>query len=140
MLEEFADLLAIPGGNSFKVRAYEKAARAVAGYHAEVAGPDEKQLDDIPNVGSHLAHKIVEYLETDSVDELEELRSRVDRPTPSAESNDPGGPVGRAASAGADVADVTGGQDDFGTLVPGDRARGGRTCQWVCERKREPRG
>lgn len=32
MLEEFGELLAISGGDQFKVRAYEKAARAVAGH------------------------------------------------------------------------------------------------------------
>jgi DNA polymerase (family 10) len=31
MLQEFAELLAISGGEAFKVRAYEKAAQSVAG-------------------------------------------------------------------------------------------------------------
>ena len=77
MLQEFAELLAISGGDAFKVRAYEKAARAVAGYQAEIAGLDEKGLDAIPNVGGHLAHKIVEFRDTGSVAELDELRARV---------------------------------------------------------------
>ena len=37
MLQEFAELLAISEGDQFKVRAYEKAARAMAGYHCEIA-------------------------------------------------------------------------------------------------------
>ena len=77
MLQEFAELLAISGGDAFKVRAYEKAARAVAGYQAEIAGLDEKGLDAIPSVGVHLARKIVEFRETGSVEELDELRGRV---------------------------------------------------------------
>ncbi len=77
MLQEFADLLAISGGDQFKVRAYEKAARAVAGHHAEVARLDEKGLAGIPSVGSHLAHKIIEFRDTGSVEELDELRARV---------------------------------------------------------------
>src|SRR6516165_5597411 len=77
MLEEFAELLAISGGDQSKVRAYEKAARAVAGYHADVDQLDEKGLHAIPNVGSHLAHKIIEYRATGSVEELDELRARV---------------------------------------------------------------
>jgi DNA polymerase (family 10) len=77
MLEEFAELLAISGGDPFKVRAYEKAARAVAGYHLDVAGLDEKGLDDIPAVGGHLAAKIVEFRATGSVEELDDLRARV---------------------------------------------------------------
>jgi DNA polymerase (family 10) len=77
MLQEFADLLAISGGDPFRVRSYEKAARSVAGYHAEIAGLDEQGLDAIPNVGGHIAHKIVEFRETGSVAELEELRAAV---------------------------------------------------------------
>lgn len=77
MLEEFAELLAISGGDPFKVRAYEKAARAVAGYHLDVADLDQKGLDDIPSVGSHLAAKIVEFRTTGSVEELDDLRARV---------------------------------------------------------------
>jgi DNA polymerase (family 10) len=77
MLEEFAELLAISGGDPFKVRAYEKAARAVAGYHLDVANLDAKQLDEIPSVGAHLAAKVVEFRTTGSVDELDDLRARV---------------------------------------------------------------
>jgi DNA polymerase (family 10) len=77
MLYEFADLLAISGGDQFKVRAYEKAARAVEGYHTEVDRLDEHELDAIPSVGSHIARKIAEYLSTGTVDELDDLRSRV---------------------------------------------------------------
>ena len=77
MLQEYADLLAISGGDPFRVRSYEKAARSVAGYRAEIADLDEKGLLAIPNVGAHLARKIVELRETGSVDELDELRARV---------------------------------------------------------------
>src|ERR1035437_4910180 len=77
MLQEFADLLAISGGEQVKVRAYEKAAQAVAGHPTEIAGLGEKGLDAIPSVGAHLARKIVEFLGTGSVEELEELRARV---------------------------------------------------------------
>jgi len=77
MLQEFAELLAISGGDAFKVRAYEKAARAVAGHPAEVADLDEKALIAIPGVGAHLAGKIIEFRGTGSCQELDELRSRV---------------------------------------------------------------
>ena len=77
MLREFAELLAISGGPPFKVRAYEKAMRAVQGYPTDIGGMNEKALDTIPNVGSHIAHKIVEFLDTGSVTELVDLRSRV---------------------------------------------------------------
>ncbi len=77
MLREFADLLAIAGGDPFKVRAYEKAARGVEGYHLELDDLDEKGLDAIPAVGGHLARKIVEFRDTGAVEELEELRAQV---------------------------------------------------------------
>jgi DNA polymerase (family 10) len=77
MLEEFAELLASSGGDQFKVRAYEKAARAVSGYATDVDRLDEKGLMAIPGVGSHMARKIVEFRATGSVEELEELRARV---------------------------------------------------------------
>ena len=37
ILQEYADLLSISGGDPFRVRTYEKAARSVGGYHADVA-------------------------------------------------------------------------------------------------------
>jgi DNA polymerase (family 10) len=77
IFQEFAELLAISGGDSFKVRAYEQAARTVAGYDADVADLDEKALDAIPGVGSHLARKIVEFRQTGTIDELDQLRARV---------------------------------------------------------------
>ena len=77
MLVEFAELLAISGGDPFRVRSYEKAARSVAGYYEEIVGLDGKGLDAIPNVGSHIADKIVEFRGTGSVAELEELRASV---------------------------------------------------------------
>lgn len=77
MLEEFAELLAISGGDPFKVRAYERAARAVAGHEADIAALDARRLDAIPGVGSHIAAKIIELRETGTVAELDELRARV---------------------------------------------------------------
>ncbi len=77
MLQEFSDLLAISGGDTFRVRAYEKAARAVAECPAEIADLDEKGLDAIPGVGGHLARKIAELRDTGSVAELDELRAMV---------------------------------------------------------------
>jgi DNA polymerase (family 10) len=77
MLQEFGELLAISGGDAFKVRAYEKAARAVAGCSTEMAGLDEKGLCAIQGVGGHLACKIIEFRDTGSVQELDELRGHI---------------------------------------------------------------
>jgi DNA polymerase (family X) len=77
MLLEFADLLSIVSQDAFKPRAYEKAARSVGGYHAEISELDEKGILAIPNVGRSIADKIVEYLRSGTVPELDELRSKI---------------------------------------------------------------
>ncbi|WP_141580073.1 DNA polymerase/3'-5' exonuclease PolX [Actinomadura sp. WMMA1423] len=77
LLDEYADLLAITGGEAFKVRVYQKAARSVAGDPADLAGLDAAGLRGIPNVGRSIAAKIEEYLSTGSIHELEELRARI---------------------------------------------------------------
>lgn len=76
-LAELADLIAITGGDPFRVRAYEKAARGVASYPLDLEGLDRKELDAIPSVGSHIAAKITQVLSTGRLDELDELRARV---------------------------------------------------------------
>ncbi|GAA4390551.1 DNA polymerase/3'-5' exonuclease PolX [Actinomadura verrucosospora] len=77
LLDEYADLLAITGGEAFKVRVYQKAARSVAGDPADLARLDDAGLRGIPNVGRSIATKIEEYLSTGSIHELEELRARI---------------------------------------------------------------
>ena len=74
LLTEYADLLSITGGDAFRVRTYEKAARSVGGYHADVATLDEAGLQAIPNVGGSTAKKIREMLDSGTFRQLEELR------------------------------------------------------------------
>ncbi|RSS78334.1 DNA polymerase/3'-5' exonuclease PolX [Streptomyces sp. WAC06614] len=77
LLQEYADLIAIRGGDAFKVRAYEKAARAVGGHPVDVATLDAKGLREIPNVGKSVADKILEYLSTGRMSVVEEARTAV---------------------------------------------------------------
>jgi DNA polymerase (family 10) len=77
LLQEYADLLSISGGDAFRVRTYEKAARSVGGHHADIATLDRKGLQGIPNVGKSIAEKIQEYFEKGSISALEELRAQV---------------------------------------------------------------
>jgi DNA polymerase (family X) len=77
LLEEYADLLAITGGDAFRSRTYEKAARAVAGHHADVTGLDAKGLQSIPGVGASIAEKIIEFLQTGQVAAVEKLRAKI---------------------------------------------------------------
>jgi DNA polymerase (family X) len=68
LLAEYADLLAITGGDAFRIRSYEKAARSVGGYPEDLARADPAELDQIPNVGRAIAAKIRQ---------LEALRAKV---------------------------------------------------------------
>ena len=77
VLVEYADLLSITSDDPFKARAYEKAARAVGGYHADVATMDLKGILAIPNVGKSIGEKIHEYLTTGQIQALEDLREQI---------------------------------------------------------------
>jgi DNA polymerase (family X) len=77
VLMEYADLLSILTKDPFKPRAYEKAARAVGGYHGDLDGMDLAEILKIPSVGKSIGEKIQEYLMTGSIPELEELRSQI---------------------------------------------------------------
>jgi DNA polymerase (family 10) len=77
LLQEYADLISITGGDAFKTRAYEKAARAVAGHHADVSTLDLKELQQIPNVGKSIAEKVVEYLHSGQIEAIEKLRAKI---------------------------------------------------------------
>ncbi|WP_240196930.1 helix-hairpin-helix domain-containing protein [Nonomuraea lactucae] len=74
LLQEYADLIAITGGDAFKVRVYEKAARSVDGYAQDISGLHLAGLRRIPGVGTSIAAKIDEYVRTGSIHQLEELR------------------------------------------------------------------
>lgn len=77
LLQEYADLISITGGEAFKTRVYEKAARSVAGYPMDVSTLDVAGLQQIPNVGKSIAEKIEEYLRSGRVAAVEQLRSKV---------------------------------------------------------------
>ena len=77
LLQEYADLIAITGGDAFKARAYEKAARAIGGHPADVSHLDVAGLKEIPGVGKSIAEKVAEYLRTGHVTVVEETRARI---------------------------------------------------------------
>jgi DNA polymerase (family 10) len=77
LLQEYADLLSITGGDAFKARVYEKAARAVNGHPTDVASLDLKGLQQVPNVGKSIAEKIVEYLASGRIEAMEQLRAKI---------------------------------------------------------------
>jgi len=77
VLMEYADLLSISSGDPFKPRAYEKAARAVGGYHADVTELDLKGILEIPSVGRSIGEKVEEFLRTGTIASLDELRAKI---------------------------------------------------------------
>lgn len=77
LLVEYADLLSILTEDPHRPRSYEKAARAVGGYHADLRGMDLKEILRIPNVGKSIGEKIHEYLTTGRIEELEKRREQI---------------------------------------------------------------
>ncbi|MGE7436647.1 DNA polymerase/3'-5' exonuclease PolX [Kitasatospora sp. NPDC001175] len=77
LLQEYSDLILLTGGDAYRARAYEKAARAVGGYHDDLARLDAKGLLEIPGVGKSTADKITEYLTSGHIGALEQLRAQV---------------------------------------------------------------
>jgi DNA polymerase (family 10) len=77
LFQEYADLLSITGEAAYKVRAYEKAARSIAGYAEDVSKLDLKGLQKIPNVGEAIAKKILDYRETGTIRQLEAVRAKI---------------------------------------------------------------
>jgi DNA polymerase (family X) len=77
LLREYAELLAITGGDPFRARNYEKAAKAVAGHPADVTAMPESALTSIPGVGKSIAAKITEFKRTGTIKAVEEQRVKV---------------------------------------------------------------
>jgi DNA polymerase (family 10) len=77
LLKEYAELTQITGGDPFRVRNYEKAARSVRGWTGDLGGLDARGLQAIPGVGASIAAKIAEYLSSGRIAALEELRSQI---------------------------------------------------------------
>lgn len=77
LLQEYSDLISLTGGDAFRARSYQKAARSVGGYPEDITGLDLQGLQEIPNVGRSIAEKIAEFMRTRQVTAVEELRAKV---------------------------------------------------------------
>jgi len=78
MLRELAELTILDEGDpqSFRVRAYENAAHAIAAQATDLGRLTVKDLQKIENVGKSTAEKIRELIETGRVTKLEALRAK----------------------------------------------------------------
>jgi DNA polymerase (family 10) len=77
LLREYAELLAITGGDQFRARNYEKAAKAIAGHPDDVTGMNEAALTKIGGVGKSIAGKVAEFQLQGTFAALEEIRTRI---------------------------------------------------------------
>ncbi|MEW9529741.1 DNA polymerase/3'-5' exonuclease PolX [Microbispora sp. NPDC049125] len=73
-LQEYAELFALNGGDAFRVRSYQKAAKSIAGFPEDLREADVRA---IPGVGEAIAKKVEEFLDRGSFRQLDDLRSKV---------------------------------------------------------------
>ena len=81
VLEEYADLLDISGGNFFQVRSYRDAARSLSDLSRPVTQilESEKELTNLPGIGKGMAEHIREIVETGSFSRLETIQEEFPR-------------------------------------------------------------
>lgn len=78
MLHDLAELTTLDEGDvqSFRVRAYESARRAVEAYPGDLAALSAAELTRLEGIGKSTAAKIRELIETSRVQKLDELRAK----------------------------------------------------------------
>jgi DNA polymerase (family 10) len=79
LLEEMADRLEAMDVE-YKPRAYRRAAENIRGHPADIAGlagEGESAVQEVEGVGDAIAAKVVEYVETGEIEELEDLRDEL---------------------------------------------------------------
>jgi DNA polymerase (family 10) len=81
VLEEYADLLDISGGNFFQVRSYRDAARSLSDLSRPVTQilESEEELTNLPGIGKGMAEHIQEIVETGSFSRLETIQGEFPR-------------------------------------------------------------
>lgn len=73
-LQEYAELFAMTGGDAFRVRSYQKAAKAIAGFPGDIT---TVPVRSVSGVGEAIAKKVEEYLERGGFRQLDDLREKV---------------------------------------------------------------
>ena len=75
LFDDIADYLEVAGENSFKIRAYRRAAEAVAGFERPIEDATEGgELEKIEGLGQATAQKVREFLATGQIRYLDRLR------------------------------------------------------------------
>src|SRR5829696_4994894 len=78
LFSEMAELLELKGETGFRVRAYDRGARALSGHGADLTKLSERDLAAIPGVGKAIAAKVREYLDTGRVAGLPGMGARTE--------------------------------------------------------------
>lgn len=74
-LQCYARRLAGERGNLYRIRAYRRAAHVVLSLARPVAELEQRELERLPGIGSHLAKTITHYAHTGEWKTYEELTS-----------------------------------------------------------------
>lgn len=79
VFDEIGDLLELEEANPFRIRAYRNAARLLRGLGDEVSAmlAEGKALDDLPGIGTDLAQKIEDIVNTGTTSRVARLRREV---------------------------------------------------------------
>src|SRR5258708_12579614 len=84
-LEQLAAFLELKGENPFRIRAFENAARAIAGYPGDVAEAARSgALADVKGIGKGTLELVRELVTTGRSSALDELREQVPPPPPTS--------------------------------------------------------
>jgi len=74
---EIATLLRLRGDDAFRVRAYERAAGVIAAAAVDLSTLSPVEIAQLKGIGKSTAAKVTEYLETGTIEMLEELRGDI---------------------------------------------------------------
>lgn len=74
---ELADLMELSGGNKFRILANRRVSETVENLSSDLENMSEKDLTELRGIGKGTAYKIVEFLKTGTMEQLEELRAVV---------------------------------------------------------------
>jgi len=86
VFDDIADMLKLKKDNIFKIRAYQKAARAIEELPVAVAQlVAENRLAEIPGAGEAITKKITELVTTGKLDYYERLKAEFPERTHSAQ-------------------------------------------------------
>ncbi|HHT9111658.1 MAG TPA: DNA polymerase/3'-5' exonuclease PolX, partial [Candidatus Brocadiaceae bacterium] len=82
LFERIANVLELKGENTFRINSYRKAARVIGDLSEDVdALAKAGKLIDIPGIGTGMAEKIVEYLNTGKMSKYEEVMKGISEET-----------------------------------------------------------